>query len=137
MLPQMLDYIRGHLELCIEVGSILGSFFMLWWKISGKVHLAIREMECLKKASAESTKSNEEIRKVISNLARAASGLRATLVEREKDILKLEGAIESHQRTQIELIGTIKETVGNLEAIWRTLQVLHPDRVPKRASDRV
>lgn len=58
------------------------------------------------------------------------------LHEREKDVSRVEGQIEQLSTVVIKQVAAVRDSVASLDAIWRTLQVLHPDAVPKRASDR-
>lgn len=61
--------------------------------------------------------------------------LTVVMNEREKDIARLEGQIENLSAIVVKQVGAVRDATGNLNAIWKTLQVLHPDKVPRRASD--
>ena len=62
--------------------------------------------------------------------------LKALAIEREKDVARLEGRLDQTTKVSIELTGAVKGAPASLDGLWRTLQTIHPDRVPKRASDR-
>jgi hypothetical protein len=83
----------------------------------------------------EFTKQLGKVALTNEKLAIAVATMSTKLDEREKDILKIEGAVSVTQKNLIDTIGTIKETSGSLSAMWRTLQRLFPDQVPARASD--
>jgi hypothetical protein len=62
--------------------------------------------------------------------------LSTKLEEREKDSLRMEGAIDETRKNILELTGGIRESKASLDALWLTLQKLFPDKVPARLSDR-
>lgn len=56
--------------------------------------------------------------------------------ERADAAAKLEGKLELTTAALSAATKAAGKTSDSVEALWHTLQVLHPDRVPKRASDR-
>lgn len=108
--------------------GFLAAFGALWWRISKsavKTSLVIKEMGL----------QLEKLTHVNLELTKSFVSLSTKLDEREKDIIKLEGSIDTQRKDLIHLISALQQTGGSLTAMWRTLQNLFPNAVPKRASD--
>jgi hypothetical protein len=123
-----IDSYKDLFEAMTAALTFLAAFGALWWRISKsavKTSLVMRDMgtqlEKLTLASADLTKS--------------FITLATKLDEREKDIVKLEGSIDTQRKDMIHLISALQQSSGSLNALWRTMQSLFPQDVPKRASD--
>ncbi len=60
----------------------------------------------------------------------------AIMHEREKDLSRVEGQIEQLGSVVVKQVATMQGVLSSTEALWRTLQSIHPQQVPKRASER-
>lgn len=78
-------------------------------------------------AAAGSKKSDDTLQEV--------GRLKFALEQREREIARLEGRIQTVHSDYKETAGDLREVIGNLKALWTTLRTIHPDKVPKRASD--
>lgn len=128
---QIADLLKNP-ELILQVlaggASFVSGIGALWWKLSkvaARFHL---DQENIKSELIRFSAAHVET-------VRALTQLSTKIDEREKDVIRLEGAFEATRRDQIHLITGLQQAVGSLDAVWRTLQALHPDTVPKRASD--
>lgn len=128
---QIADLLKNP-ELALQViaggASFVSGIGALWWKLSklaARFHL---DQENIKSELIRFSATHLETSKALVQLA-------TKLDEREKDVIRLEGAFEATRRDQIHLITGMQQAVGSLDAVWRTLQTLHPDAVPRRASD--
>jgi len=116
------------LQVLAGVGSFVSGIAALWWKLSKMAARFHLDQENIKAELIRFSASHVETSKALVQLA-------TKLDEREKDVIRLEGAFEATRRDQMHLISGLQQAVGSLDAVWRTLQTLHPDSVPKRASD--
>ncbi len=66
----------------------------------------------------------------------AVSSFTLVMHEREKDLSRVEGQIEQLGTVVIKQVATMQGAMSSIDAVWRTLQNLHPQAVPKRASER-
>jgi len=67
--------------------------------------------------------------------ARIVIALQTQIELRSQDSSKLEGKVEVLADTLAKNIGTLQAVSASLDGVWRTLQFLFPDKVPKRVSD--
>ena len=118
----------------LEVGGLLfgglGAIWAIWWKFSQSYAKTSMEFASMKKQISKSDSLTLDMTKALVQLA-------TKLDEREKDIAKLEGAMDVQRRDMMEVIKGLQAAVSSLDGMWRTLQTIHPDKVPRRASDRV
>jgi chromosome segregation ATPase len=121
--PQIFETLTGLLGLVSAVAA-------LWWKLSKSAARTSLEHEKVKEQLIKFSSQHEETTKALIQLA-------TKLDEREKDVMRLEGAFETQRRDLMHLITGLQQATSSLDAMWRTLQGLFPDTVPRRASDKV
>ncbi len=115
------------------IGMILGfvtTIGTIWWRVAAsftKTQLDIKNLY----------KHFNSIANVTTDLSRSVTQLSTKLEEREKDIMRLEGALEVERKDMISVITGLQQATSSLNAMWRTLDSLFPDAIPKRASDRI
>ena len=132
-MTDLIQIFQPFLEFFGATFIIIGGFTTIYIKFLRPITKSIDQSEIINRQLsnqiANMTKTNEE-------LARAVLELTVKISEREKDIVRLEGAVDVTQRNLLETIGIVREASGSLDAMWRTLQRLFPSEVPKRASDK-
>jgi hypothetical protein len=106
-------------------GSCLAAF---WW-----VTRAIHEAAATQKQLVEAVKT---MASQIELLRIDVTQLKSHAAYRDRTESKHEGRMEQLQSATMKVIGSLQQVSGSLDAVWRTLQRLHPEVVPKRASDR-
>lgn len=122
------ETINQYLEVFKTIGAWIGALFLGWWKLSRWV----RDVETYQKTT---TVQLEKVATANLELVKAITAMTVKIEEREKDTLRLEGALEMHRRDMSRINDNLNELGGNIKALWRTLQNIHPTQVPKRASD--
>lgn len=120
---------NSYLQLAITGGSLLGGVGALWWKISRSSVKTGLLLTTLKDQVEKLTAANVEITKAFSVVS-------TKLEEREKDIIKLEGVVDSSRKDMIHVVASLQQATSSLDAMWRTLRELFPNQVPARLSDR-
>jgi hypothetical protein len=129
-----------NLEAIVAVGGVLaaavsGAAATIWkvsqWSARAEVADAARD-----KAIAELVDKLGGVTTALATLGSAIREMRVGLKIRERDHAKTEGKLEQTQQSLVQVIATLQQASGSLNALWKTLQTLHPERVPKRASDR-
>jgi seryl-tRNA synthetase len=121
--------IESTLGIVTTVVSGLIAFGAAWWRFSRWVH----------SLEADREKSSGEIGKLIAShvkLTESITILSVKLEEREKDTMKLEGAIDAQRKDMVSVITSLQRTSSSLDALWRTMQNLYSDKVPRRISDK-
>lgn len=136
MNSKALELLVEYLDTILAVGGAVVSVFVAWWRFTKWVGKVSNQFEEIQKSVAEHGETLRKVGALTSKLTQAIHSMSQNLNQREKDVVKIEGALELSQRTQMQLIGQIEKVVGSLDGVWRTLQAIHPERVPKRASDR-
>lgn len=112
------------------------AFMVVIWKVSGWV---TKRDEALSSAMKEIASHSADIKELARQTRKAGEmmvKLEQIAIQREKDQDRLEGHIDASRRTTLDLNTLLAKAIANLDALWATLQTLHPDKVPKRASDR-
>ncbi len=122
------ETINQYLEVFKTIGAWIGALFLGWWKLSRWV----RDVETYQKTT---TVQLEKVATANLELVKAITAMTVKIEEREKDTLRLEGALEMHRKDMARINDNLNELSGNIKALWRTLQNIHPAQVPKRASD--
>ena len=124
---EMLDHYKELIGIVLGFVTTIGT---IWWKIAAaftKTQIDIKNLY----------KHFNSIATVTGNLSTSVTELSTKLQEREKDIMRLEGAIEVERKDMITVITNLQQTTSSLNALWRTLDNLFPEAIPKRASDRL
>lgn len=121
--------IESTLGIVATVISGLIAFGAAWWRFSKWVHT----LETDKEQSAEGLKKLVESHL---KLTEAITVLTVKLDEREKDTIKLEGAIDAQRKDMVSIITSLHKTSSSLDALWKTMQNLYSDKVPRRLSDK-
>lgn len=125
----MIDDPQKLVELLTGVSAALGGVGALWWKITRAFARAGIDIEGMKAGMDKMAHTTLELTKAVVQLS-------TKLDEREKDIYKLEGSLDGQRKDMLQVISGLQQATGSLDALWRTLQKLYPDKVPQRASDR-
>jgi seryl-tRNA synthetase len=123
------DTLESTLGIATTIVSGLVAFGVAWWRFSRWVHTLDADRE---KYGSELNRLTESHCK----LTEAITVLSVKLDEREKDTIKLEGAIDSQRKDLVTVITSLQKTSSSLDALWRTMQNLHSDQVPRRLSDK-
>ena len=105
------------------------SLVVATWRISGWARRVVDGQRAL---VHEASRAKAHL----SKLTGAIQDLSRRIEDGEKQDARLEGKIEQGQQTQVRLIAAIQQATGSLDALWRTLHALFPEKVPKRSSDR-
>ncbi len=120
--------------------TFLGGVWLAWWRITARVHGFIGAQAATSFSLDTLNKSvldlADETTDKLDDLSIVVTTLTAQMAEREKDVSRLEGQIEQLGTLIVKQVAAVNGAVASLDAVWRTLQVLHPDKVPRRASDR-
>jgi len=116
------------MELAGILGTGLLAFGSMWWKFA--VWLKAKEdFQAL---------ANEQIKLLLESSKMAGTALNTLTLkieEREKDLIKLEGALEVQRKDMIGVITSLQKTAGSLDALWRTLETISPEKI-RRLSDK-
>jgi len=127
----MLETVKAWLPVIIFLGSafsIVAAFVWRYYQIrthQTQIIAALTEVKNAIKTLADRQTKTSNI--VIQ--------LEADFRALNRDGSKLEGKVEILAKTLTDSICTMQAVSGSLDAVWRTLQVLNPDKVPRRASD--
>jgi seryl-tRNA synthetase len=123
------EQIQAAVAIAGLVGSALTAIGLGVWrgaKWAGQISSGIRTVIKTVNTQSDRIKSLEE--KVVE--------LAVVQRERGDSTAKLEGKVELTTAALAASTKAAEKTADKVEALWRTLQTLHPDKVPKRASDR-
>lgn len=127
--------------------TVLGSALGVWWRVTAKIH-AFTEAQtstlaALDKLRIQVAHSLRKIDQRLGSVDQAASTVSKELAtfsvllsEREKDVARLEGQLDQLGSLVVKQVAAVQGAVASLDAVWRVLQKLHPEAVPKRASER-
>lgn len=137
----------ASIQTIVAVLGLLGSIVVAWWRITAELHRvlgvqtelvsALDRLRAQVTASVKrATERLDTLSRVVATLDRDVSTMTALVSEREKDTSRLEGQLEQLGGMVVKQVAAVNSACGSLDAVWRTLQTLHPERVPKRASDR-
>jgi len=122
------DKLSTYLGILGALGSGVAAFGAAWWRFSRWVY----------DLDSHQDKTNEQLLRLADSnlrLTEAITIMTVKLEEREKDTLKLEGAIELQRKDVKDVISSLQTNTSNLDALWRTLKIVYPDKVLKRMSD--
>lgn len=127
--------------------GLIGGGGVAWWRLSSKFFAFVgaqnslaEAIERLRSAQIAHVKRAGDrldlLSRSIGSLDKDTATLSALVSEREKDTTRLEAQLEQLATMVVKQVASVNAACASLDAVWRTLQVLHPDRVPKRAGDR-
>lgn len=147
-MPQITpDAIQAAVAVLGAVGSLFAFLGLFLWRMSGRVHemlatqvavtneLALLRKQMLLSARGLRDSLEAQSRRLV-DLERSFAILAAGLAEREKDITKLEARAEQTHDDFLKVVSSLTQVMSSNDAMWRSLQRLHPNDIPKRASDR-
>ncbi len=123
-------------ETSVSFFGFLTALWVVWRKAYKSIQRYTTQVDTMVTKFEDMVKSQE---KLVAHQQRLTEGLAAFGVKiegREKDILRLEGAMDATRKDMIQLVSAVQQTSGSLDGLWHTLQILFPSQVPKRASDR-
>lgn len=112
-----------------EIATVLIGVIAFWWRAAKTAARYEVEFGVLKDAVAKNIGRQEKLVDMVTTLV-------VKIDEREKDTTRLEGALELQRRDMMEVVKGLHQATSSLDAMWRTLQTMFPDRVRKSASDR-
>ncbi len=129
------------------VGGFIVTCAVFLWRVSAKVHEITLTQAALTKSSETARLQFAHTGKLIrqsldsagariGDLERGLAVLAASLGEREKDTTKLEAKMEQAHDDTLKVVASLAQVMGSLDSVWRTLARIHPEHVPRRASDR-
>lgn len=135
-----LEHLKVQIEIGVTVlgalGSMIGSIAIVGWKVSGVMQkLLLRDQET-SKTLIQLGKLVVKTQNQIHELHVEIAEMRVENRQREKDTARVDGKIENTNDTMMRLTITLQKACGQLDALWLTLQAIHPDQVPRRASDK-
>lgn len=128
--------LKGYLDLIYTVGTIISAVGLLYWRIAKSAARNKAAFRALQKQVATLIEVNRNFGKDNHELSKQLVSITTKLDEREKDINKLEGALEASRKDIVLLVSSLQQTTSSLDAMWRTLQKLFPDQVRQRLSDK-
>lgn len=122
-----------NISVALQIGGVIlgaiGAAVALVWKLSRIFHTNAERMGRI----ADCTKA---LTIAVNNLATKFATLETLVAEREKDTLRLEGALETTRKDLALAAKGLNLADSNVKALWITLRNLFPDKVPARMSDR-
>lgn len=132
--------LKDHLELLVAIGSLASAIITAIavgaWRVGSWARRVVEGQRALSDAHRGMAEQFSRARQQLVALTRGVDDLKRRIEEGEKQDARLEGKIEQAQQTTVKLIAAMQQSTGSLDALWRTLHALFPDRVPKRAGDR-
>lgn len=126
----------GWVQAGCAVLTLLGAFLVAWWRFSKWLHGIVATQTHLITVFGELKVSVGKLAEAQGKLTKAIIEHNVRLAEREKDQLRTEGKVEQTQQNLMNAVATLQVCNSSLDALWRTLQRLFPDQVPRRASER-
>ncbi len=124
------------IKLAIALGGVLCGGVVAFWRLSAWVHAITTGLDSLTKTVSALKLEVTKMDDAIGDIGTDVSGLYQAMHEREKDVLRLEGRMDQTNTLIVQTIGQMQGVQGSTDALWRSLQKLHPTEVPRRASDR-
>lgn len=124
-----IETVKEAFELAGLVLSGIIAIGVWWWKAAQNVHKITHAQAHTQEQLLKMADTNLKLTEAVTVFGVKIDGL-------EKDISKLEGGLEVQRRDTMNLISTLQQTTSSLDALWRTLQNMYPDKVPRRASDK-
>jgi hypothetical protein len=146
----MLD-IPAHIQAWVGAGmalvGALSAFVAFLWRMASRATQVQTTLEALIKAQQQlriqvahtgklGREAQSAVEKRIFDLERNSALLAASLGEREKDVARLEGKMEQAHDDTLKVVSSLTQVMSSNDALWRSLSRLHPEHVPRRASDR-
>jgi septal ring factor EnvC (AmiA/AmiB activator) len=127
--------------------GFLGGLLTLGWRLSLKAHASLEAQKSILKAvdtlRAQLVGSARKFDSRLAQFAQDVDGIKrelATLAvvihEREKDTSRIEGQLEQLGTMLVKNVAALQGNLASTDALWRALAKLHPEHVPRRASDR-
>lgn len=127
---------KDYIEILTALIGLFSAVIFLWWRLSKGIGKFVASTEALGDAQKSTNEKLGKLADAYTNLGNSIVRLETKLEEREKDISRLEGALEVGRKDMINVITSLQQCTSSLDAMWRTLQGLFPDKVPARMSDR-
>ena len=127
--------IREWVGPVVELLGALAAFCGFAWGLLRKGQKYVEVQKNLVEAVRTLNVSVSDARKEAAQTTYEVARLKVSLDQREREISRLEGKLQTVHTDYKENAAKLYEVIGQLAALWKTLQTLHPDRVPKRASD--
>lgn len=118
------------------LATIAGSVGAILWWVVQKIHRFVSTLDRVTAAVKAHAEALIMLGDEVKRLAGKSASAEHQLVLRERETNKLEGKIDTSNQLMMGIVGDMREATANLNAVWRLLDKLHPDAVPKRASDR-
>lgn len=116
--------------------TIAGSVGAILWWVVQRVHHFVKTLDRVIAAVQAHATALGSLSEEVKRLSAKSSSAEHQLVLRERETMKLEGQIQTSNQLLMGVVGDMRAATENLNAVWRLLDKMHPDTVPKRASDR-
>lgn len=136
-----------QIQAIAAVITLLAGGLAIWWRVTAKLHAflgaqnaTLTAVETLRRQVAWSAKrTSDRLDLFAQDIERLKSKIEThtvLLTEREKDLSRLEGQIEQLSSLVVKNVAALQGATSSLDALWRSLRMIHPDKIPLRASDR-
>lgn len=140
---QHFTHLTGVIELLkvlFETGAsfiaFMSALFVVWRKVKKSIDHYTTQVDCLAVKFGDIVKAQEKLSEHQEKLTNALTRFGVKIEARERDTIRLEGAMDATRKDMIQLVSAVQQASGSLDGLWRTLQTLFPSQVPKRASDK-
>jgi uncharacterized membrane protein YqjE len=120
----------AYLSMAGQIIAYIVSIVIAIWRVSARF---AKHEEILKNTTDNLRAVIKSQREIIKDLG----AIEVKMVEREKDIAKVEVGIDSTRRDIYDLIKETQKSQSKIDALWATVQGIFPDKVPKRLSDTI
>lgn len=130
------DLAKALMETGVAFIGFVSALFLLWRKVTKAIIAYTAHIDAMSARFEEIVTSQKRLGDHQVDLTKALAILAERLEGRERDITKMEGALDSTRKDMMQLVSVIHQSTSSLDALWRTLQTLFPAQVPKRASDK-
>lgn len=130
------DSVQALVAVASFLGSLAAAVVLGIWRLSKwAARLAAGQAAALSALKAVDDQV-EALGAEVQELVAAHRETRIHLGVREREITRIEGKLEAGTAEAHRLNASVTEVLASIKALWSTLQTLHPDKVPRRASDR-
>ncbi len=141
------EQIQALVAVLGALATAIGTGLVFYWRVATRVasftaaqNATLTALDRMRVQLAGTAKRFHEqgnaFARDIAQLEKTIATLSAIMHEREKDLSRVEGQIEQLGAVVVKQVATMQGVLSSTEALWRTLHTLHPQQVPKRASER-
>lgn len=127
------EQIQAAIAVLGGVGSLLAAAIAFLWRLSSQVHTfratqdattaeLVKLRAIIGQGARKSTEAIDALTRQSNATERNFALLAASLGEREKDILRIEGQIDQMGSIVTRQIAAVNGVISSLDALWRTLE---------------